>query len=402
MEEDRRKELINGAFQQAMSIQESYSNELRSFNNFEQLYDFIKEQKVYWEKYQQSKLGNVYGYYARTIELIETIKNNDNEQIVINRFTKLRNILNQSTSILFSNTPVARYLTNLCENDISRADIAYDILVNKNRIDFNQINDTAKFQGLVDAIRFLYPVNIENDKSEIEQLAKVKAEYHSEKENIKNSYEHEVESYQKKYEEINRKIDSSTKDYKNKISSIDGKFSQQMKGWEKKIKDLENSYDDLLRLDKPARYWQTIKKNYEKKGRSWIKWTIGVSSGFVVFLIAALWFFPEWMKGNIGLDQVKGIIIFTIIVSTFSYLIYTFVRLATSAYHLSRDADERRQLTYLYLSLLKEGGVEPSERQIILQSLFARADTGLIKGDGTPQMPLVNPLVSKVMENFQK
>ncbi|MDR1585213.1 MAG: hypothetical protein LBS07_03430 [Prevotellaceae bacterium] len=55
----------------------------------------------------------------------------------------------------------------------------------------------------------------------------------------------------------------------------------------------------------------------------------------------------------------------------------------------------RQNITYFYLSLLKDSKVADSERQLIMQSLFSRADTGSLKEDSSPTMP--NDYISKVM-----
>ena len=64
-----------------------------------------------------------------------------------------------------------------------------------------------------------------------------------------------------------------------------------------------------------------------------------------------------------------------------------------SSFHLARDSEERHTLTYFYLSLLKESEIDPEEKKLIMQSLFSRADTGLLKEDSSPTMP--NDLVGK-------
>ena len=65
-----------------------------------------------------------------------------------------------------------------------------------------------------------------------------------------------------------------------------------------------------------------------------------------------------------------------------------------SSFHLARDCEERHALTYFYLSLLKESKVDDSDRQLIMQSLFSRAETGLLKDDSAPTMP--NDLATKI------
>jgi hypothetical protein len=64
-----------------------------------------------------------------------------------------------------------------------------------------------------------------------------------------------------------------------------------------------------------------------------------------------------------------------------------------SSFHLARDCEERHTLTYFYLSLLKDSKVDDKDRQLIMQSLFSRAETSLLKEDSSPTMP--NDMTSK-------
>jgi hypothetical protein len=90
---------------------------------------------------------------------------------------------------------------------------------------------------------------------------------------------------------------------------------------------------------------------------------------------------------------------YLLFISVGIFLINFFIKLAISAFHLSRDAYERLQLTHLYLALLNEEGITKEERTIVLQSLFSRADTGLLKGDSSPTIPDsgIVGLISKAM-----
>ena len=45
---------------------------------------------------------------------------------------------------------------------------------------------------------------------------------------------------------------------------------------------------------------------------------------------------------------------------------------------LRNSAEEREQLTYVYLSLIKDSAVDEKEKNLIMQSLFSRAETGLL------------------------
>jgi hypothetical protein len=65
-----------------------------------------------------------------------------------------------------------------------------------------------------------------------------------------------------------------------------------------------------------------------------------------------------------------------------------------SSYHLVRDAEERHTLTFFYLALLKDTEVKDEDRNLILQSLFSRVETGLLKDDSSPTMP--SDAISKI------
>lgn len=57
-------------------------------------------------------------------------------------------------------------------------------------------------------------------------------------------------------------------------------------------------------------------------------------------------------------SAIRWSIVFITFVSFLAFVIKTFAKLMFSSYHLSRDVEEREQLTYVYLALKKEGGVD--------------------------------------------
>ena len=40
--------------------------------------------------------------------------------------------------------------------------------------------------------------------------------------------------------------------------------------------------------------------------------------------------------------------------------------------------------------VINEKAVTESERELVITSLFSRSDTGLLKGDSSPEMPTIN------------
>ncbi|WP_338452478.1 DUF6161 domain-containing protein [Niallia oryzisoli] len=168
---------------------------------------------------------------------------------------------------------------------------------------------------------------------------------------------------------------------------------------EVKIKELEDLYTEKLRLSAPAEYWKTNKSSYQKTGLIWTGLAILITAAFLG-VISNLIFKIEKQESvlkavkTVNFDTLKFGILITVFISVGIFLVNFLIKLAISAFHLSRDANERLQLTHLYLALLNEKGVTTEERSIVLQSLFSRADTGLLKGDSSPTIP-DNGLVNK-------
>ena len=164
-----------------------------------------------------------------------------------------------------------------------------------------------------------------------------------------------------------------------------------------KIQELENLYQAKLRLQKPAEYWKKAAKKFRLEG-------IICAVLLVIFLILGAGylsnFFTDWLTGQelqVKLNTVQGIVIFGTLLAVYAFLIRVLSRLAFSAFHLMRDAEEREQLTYFYLSLINEKKIHEESRDIILQALFSRSETGLLTKEAAPTMPgvgmseIVNP-----------
>ena len=154
--------------------------------------------------------------------------------------------------------------------------------------------------------------------------------------------------------------------------------------------DLEKTYQEHLRLKGPADYWKKRALQLQGQSRRYMFWLIAL----VVFSAGLLYILLGTMS-NGALEvlfkdtgrAIKWSIILISFISFMAYGVKLLAKASFSALHLARDAEEREHLTYLYLSLRKDGNVEDEDRQLILQSLFSRADTGLLKEDSSPSMP---------------
>lgn len=140
---------------------------------------------------------------------------------------------------------------------------------------------------------------------------------------------------------------------------------------------METTYRDHLRLEMPARYWKNSARRHGLHGGLWlILLTLTLAAGMLYFYE----FFNNWLLGQslgVELNTVQGILIFASFLTAFGFFVKILSRLTFSSYHLMRDSQEREQLTYLYLALLKEGSIDETSRDIVLQALFSRTDSGL-------------------------
>lgn len=153
-------------------------------------------------------------------------------------------------------------------------------------------------------------------------------------------------------------------------------------------KRLEELYREKLRLEAPAKYWSDRASTLKEQGKGWARLLVLFS---LLLSAAAGGFFWIWLTNKavtpFGLHSLQGVALFGASVAAAVFLVRVLSRLTFSAYHLQRDAEEREQLSHLYLALINEGALDTKSRDIVLQALFSRADSGLLAGDHGPTMP---------------
>jgi hypothetical protein len=171
-------------------------------------------------------------------------------------------------------------------------------------------------------------------------------------------------------------------------------FDEYMDNSKKRITELEDTYQEKLRLEKPATYWKKQAKRYWWSGFMWIVLFLVVMG---IGLLGSAYIFDHWLQGKeIGLElkSFQGVVIFITIITIYAIMVKAISKMMFSSFHLLRDAEEREQLTHVYLALTHEDGkIDETSRSIVLQALFSRADTGLLGKDSSPTMPGLHELV---------
>ena len=159
----------------------------------------------------------------------------------------------------------------------------------------------------------------------------------------------------------------------------------------KRLEELEQVYGEHLKIKEPEKYWGDRAKDFKKRGRKATMWLVMGVIGVPIAVGFLLFFTPSdvlssFFEANKA-PAIRWTLMFLSILTLAVFGIRFLSKFAISSFHLARDAEERETLSYLYLALLKDSQVEKEDRKLVLQALFSRADTGLLKSDSSPTLP---------------
>jgi len=315
-------------------------------------------------------------------------------------------------SYVFSDQPIAVCLNKIglqidnsgFAQEIMNGAIYYFYSGKSNNI--TQVNfDRSKYN----LIGFLYAYEFEHqgdslilsrsshETSALEQLRKewqgrseqVRKEFDALTKNQKEWASKASEQWESSQISTKKAADDSIADHKITFDKIFKQYTDELEG-------LTKAYKEKLALEAPVEYWRNRATTYETKGNVWLKRTIWATCIVLAIIGACLYLPPEAFKGSI-LDAepitIRGIILLAMFISFSAYFIRLLVKMTLSSFHLKRDAEEREQLTLIYLALVKDGKLEKDDRNFVLQSLFSRAETGLLGEDSGPTMPVLERVV---------
>ena len=252
------------------------------------------------------------------------------------------------------------------------------------------LNGTSNFSVTSDSLQGFYAA-MEYRKTfnyYAESNQKTILEFKSNAEEATNNFSKLNHQYTSAFLEQEKRLESITKQANDYLTELDEKSVRQFEDAESRLVNMERAYREKLRLEAPAQYWAKLKKSYSIKGYVWF----GVSGLFATAIIALL--LIVLIKDIVIFDlesnwieNLKNSAIITIIASIGIYVLRLTTKMALSSHHLAGDARERENLSLFYLSLIEKGAVTDKERALILNALFSRSDTGLLKGDASPSMP---------------
>jgi hypothetical protein len=346
----------------------------------------IQKEIDYWANV--AGLNEMKTVFRKVLSLLAAANTASDENDVRNSLVWAMNDLhNYRDKFIFSDSPEAPFLTALYGISPETGNAALSFF--HGGTDQAQ-GGSAAFSGLVAATLFRHPAFVtERLESELTAFAERRAS----SEKIQRQFEQSITRWREEYSaELTRHkevIDTGQNEFAAVLRSSGETLSGVETDFRKRLEALESSFGEQMKLKKPVEYWDNLDSQYTRDGRWWILATVAAT---VALGAAMVWFVyrpPDLLKDpNFSFSGFKGALLIGAAVSMAVFLINLLSRLATSAFHLARDARERGRLTHVYLALAADKAIEAEERKIVLTSLFSRSDTGLLKGDTSAPAPV--------------
>lgn len=242
-----------------------YINFSLKYKGLSSFYEFLNKQIEGWEKYGEtlpSQLNESKTYFIKIRYEIDQFINSYSNQasnFLNSYWNNVRNqIVNTNTFPLNYNCPETKFLIKVNQDFPLSFTAAFNFIVGQGHLN---INDKNSFIGVTLAYEFSLKDSsqiTERRNAEKSSISKIRNDfqlYLSESE--KQVVEH-LNNSNEKYKEYVKLIDTFKDDKENLFTEWYEKTKNDFVSFNldsnKKVKDLENSYEELLRLKKPAEY----------------------------------------------------------------------------------------------------------------------------------------------------
>lgn len=400
--------------------------EKKRFTTFGTFVSFFEKENDFW----RVEVGNIASrepfndllhVIGTALNEINSYKNNFSqwdESTKQQRWNQLFSRVQQlSTQIVFSQTPFAIALVEACKIGQMQAHAFWAVVTNKNN---NQLpNITVPYlEGAFLGYEFLYQDESviykrrDSERHAFSSLRKTLSDqtdvivgqiddFKSQIDEWKTTSQEELATDREAYKnEQSEFLSSSAEKLETQLAKDKDDRELFFADAMKRIENLEALYREKLRLEPAATYWNNRAKKLRDAGRGWgallAVTTIVTGLGFG-------WLFQQWMTSSKVIETFtamhwQGVVLLVATLTMFIFLIRVLGKMTFSSFHLQRDAEERELLSYLYLALSEKGNVDSESRQVVLQSLFSRAETGLLSGDHGPTIPVAE-VAQKIRSN---
>jgi len=383
------------------------TEEIKGFGS---IHRFFSKQQKGWDKIEelppilQASKTHFNNMVTQIEAFLTNYKDHPENNIVQQWNSQLHPQLVNQNNILTFDSPYTLFLIEVQKNRPDSINGAFQFITSNN----GQIDTNNKQNFIGNVLAYEFELNDftklvnrrSKEKISIISLRKKLSKHVNE---IENQLDEHLLNSNNSFKEYSEKIDRIKTSKENLFDEWFKNSSEEFSTFNddsiSKIKKLEETYNQKLKLKAPAEHWKKRGQKLQKQG--WIAFVILlVALAVVTFSLGEiLWNAPdqiyESFKGEDKSGAIRWSIVYITFISFMAYGIRAITKVMFSSFHLARDAQERHTLTYFYLSLLKASDMDEKERHLIMQSLFSRSDTGLLKEDSAPTMP--NDIIGKLI-----
>lgn len=387
------------------------TDQLWEFTSLVELKEFFNTEIDFWEDkyggFEKAKIQQIHQYFksythiSRIVSAIEDLEKEASdldEKVYANRIHRINEQLSGLRTIwLWSGQPYTE--------SFHKCNLKYNLKVATAFIDFlikkqcASLNDRDNLIGVLLGYEFLIQDSdiVKRSASERESLSRLRDGLSSSKNDLIREVDEFKNNYNSWYSGIIRDWPKWLSTNKEEHAAAQNNYKEEFDNYIAQCKEnqftLEETYEELLRLEKPAKYWRMAAKRYRLQG---LLWSLTLVASIAVGLFYFSNFYSLWLLGEdteLNLGSIQGIIIFGALVTVYAFLVRVLSKITFSSFHLMRDAEEREQLTYLYLSLINNKAVDERSREIVFQALFSRSETGLLASESGPTMPVISEII---------
>ena len=365
----------------------TYEEYMNFFNLIKSAYyDNIKE---YVDEANQY-INNMENYISNAIndENIESIEqyvqSNLLSSIEFNSYNREKNVMAiypESFSIQREGSKEA-FINIYCELGYEALNLYIDLVKAPSRFSM-YLNDDNK---QIIAMKYLLFKTDHHSTSKFKRDYSAKTIYQESSNNIQET----LRSITKEKDDFINYMDKEKEDYKAWFESTSVNIDDFIRNHNKELANIEKTYEEKLKVEEPAKFMLEQSKKYKW---TFVRWTVAIVILSIILIgLMALVIHPQvnfddkLITVNILSKEtpVYSSVILLAIISLVVYILRIFIKMAVSAKHLMEEYKQKYSLTYFYLSLINNGNIQDEKTQnIILTSLFTKADTGLIKNDGS-------------------
>jgi ABC-type multidrug transport system fused ATPase/permease subunit len=377
-----------------LEIKFSHVNYSLSLVGVAAIYGFVLDQIEKFAKYTSlpPEIKRTKDMLTKVLESIsQLIKRNEDYKTYWN--DNLASLRNNQPHFFLPDFPETGFLMKVYEEDNKNFPGAYEYLSGN----MSHYSDKGYFTGYMLAYEFVskdFSKIVERKDAEKKSIQTIRGDFQKKLGEAENEVVEYIARSNEKFNEYAGMVDSlktqKEKSFNEWFESTASVFRNFFESSNQKIKDFESLYIEKLKLEAPAQYWNKRAAKLRKEGNWWLVGMIACLAASVVTLAIILNMISYGTLQKIFAETstaIKWSVTFITLISFLAYGLRTFAKLTFSSFHLVRDAEEREQLTYVYLALKKEKAIDQTERHLIMQSLFSRADSGLLKDDSGPTMP---------------